>query len=299
VPSLEDRLARWERERSFHHSAFPADRLAVERQRTVSVVIPTRECAATIGEIVTTIVSLKERGVVDQVLVVDAGSADDTAVIADRAGAQVVMEDELLTGFGPAKGKGDAMWRALTCVEHDTVLYLDGDSGGFGEHFVCGTLGPLLCVDGVEFVKAHFRRPFATGEGPSRPADGGRVTELTARPLLRRFWPVLAGIRQPLAGETAASTALLRRIPFSVGYAVETAMLLDIAGLVRLEGIAQVDLELRINDHQSLQALSRMADEVLAAAAVRLARDGRLQDPAIDDSIVTERPPMNDVLASA
>ncbi len=294
--SVENRVVRWERERSYHHSRFPADRLAVERDRTVTVVVPTRECAATIGPICATLVSLKDRGVLDQVLVVDAGSSDGTAQIADRAGAQVVLEDDLLPAFGPVRGKGDAMWRSLVAVEHDVVCFMDGDSGGFGEHFPCGTLGPLLCESGVDFVKAHFRRPFSTGEGSERPEDGGRVTELTARPLLRRFWPVLAGVRQPLAGETAASAKLLRRIPFSIGYAVEIAMLLDVAGLVRLERIAQVDLDLRLNDHQSLQALSRMSDEVLAAAAVRLGRDGRLTGVADDE--VTERPPMDTVLGA-
>ncbi len=296
MTSVEQRVARWERERSFHHGAFPAERLAAERDRTVSVVVPTKECAATVGPIVATLVDLRDRGVLDQVLVVDAGSSDGTARLADAAGADVVMEDELLPAFGPPRGKGDAMWRSLSVVEGDVVCFLDGDSGGFGEHFACGTVGPLLLEPGVEFVKAHFRRPFKTGEGEERPADGGRVTELMARPLLRRFWPLLAGIRQPLAGELAGSRELLRRIPFSVGYAVETSMLLDVSGLVGLDGIAQVDLDLRLNKHQSLQSLGRMADEVLAAAAVRLARDGRLAD--VEPDAVLERPPMAQVLAA-
>lgn len=262
--------------RTFHHRQFeplPA---------SVSVVVPTRECARTIRPIVETVLALE---VADQVLVVDADSTDGTAAVAAAAGASVVSENALLPGFGPARGKGDAMWRALSVCTGDLVLYLDGDSRDFGAHFVTGTLGPLLTVEGVAFVKAFYRRPFGKA-----PEGGGRVTELAARPLLRRFWPDLAGLHQPLAGEMAASRALLSSVPFSTGYAVETAMLLDIAERVGPSAIAQVDLDVRRNDHQSLAALGAMADEVLAAAAVRLGLPG----PA-----PLERPPMADVLSAA
>jgi glucosyl-3-phosphoglycerate synthase len=295
MAAVADRVARWERTRTFHHSDFPADRLAVERDATVSVIVPTRNCASTIGAIAATLAGLRERGVVDQVLVVDAASPDGTAGIAARAGAEVVLEHELLPQFGPVLGKGDAMWRALSACRGDVVCYLDGDSEDFGEHFACGTLGPLVCEPGVRFVKAFFRRPFRAGG----PADGGRVTELTARPLLRRFWPELAGVRQPLAGETAAPRDLLCRLPFSVGYAVETAMLLDVYGEVGLRGLAQVDLESRQNAHQPLPALAPMADEVLGAVSVRLQRDGRLTQGAGDGPAPVERPPMRQVLQAA
>jgi glucosyl-3-phosphoglycerate synthase len=293
MAAVADRVARWERTRTFHHSSYPADRLAVEREATVSVVVPTRECAATIGEIAGTLMDLVERGAIDQVVVVDADSTDGTAAIAAAAGAEVVSERALLPRFGPVLGKGDAMWRALSVVHGDVVCYLDGDSGRFGEHFACGTLGPLLLEPGVHFVKAFFRRPYADGG----PEDGGRVTELTARPLLRRFWPELAAVRQPLAGEMAASRELLCALPFSVGYAVETAMLLDVHERVGLRGMAQVDLDVRQNAHQSLAALSAMADEVLAAVTVRLQRDGRLTEPGVAGPL--ERPPMAGVLAAA
>jgi len=282
--------------RTFHHADFPADRVAAERAETVSVVIPTRECGATIGPIAATVCALRERGVVDQLLVVDADSADGTAQIAAAAGATVVSENALLPEYGPAQGKGDAMWRALAACTGDVVCYLDGDSGHFGEHFVAGTLGPLLLEPGVELVKAFYRRPFRTAE-TELPDGGGRVTELTARPLLRRFWPELAGVRQPLAGEMAARRELLARLPFSVGYAVETALLLDVYRAVGLAGLVQVDLEERHNDHKSLPALAAMADEVLAAATARLVRAGRLA--ATDAPLPLERPPMAEVLAAA
>lgn len=262
--------------RTYHHRQFSP------QPASVSVVIPTKDCAGTIAPIVDTVLGLD---VAEQVLVVDADSDDGTAGIARAAGADVVSENALLPAFGPAAGKGDAMWRALSVCTGDLVLYLDGDSGDFGPHFVTGTLGPLLTVPGVQFTKAFYRRPF--GDAPD---GGGRVTELTARPLLRRFWPDLAGLHQPLAGEMAAARALLCSIPFSTGYAVETAMLLDVHARVGAHAIAQVDLDVRRNRHQSLQALAKMADEVLAAACARLDLPGERP---------LERPPMAEVLSAA
>ena len=282
--------------RTFHHREFPAGRLSVERGETVSVVVPTRNCAATIGPIAGTLARLREAGVIDQALVVDADSEDGTARIATEHGVDAVSENALLPEFGPARGKGDAMWRALSVCTGDVVVYVDGDSGAFGEHFVCGTVGPLLLEPGVEYVKAFFRRPFRA-EAATLPDGGGRVTELTARPLLRRFWPELAALLQPLAGEMAARRELLWRLPFSTGYAVETALLLDIHREVGAGALAQVDLEVRHNDHKSLPDLAPMADEVLAAATVRLVRAGRLADDGAEPPL--ERPAMSRVLAAA
>lgn len=276
---------------TFHHSQFGFARPA----GSVSVVVPTRDCAVTIGPIATTLRDLLDRGVIDQALVVDADSDDGTARIAAAAGIDVVSEHTLMPEFGPARGKGDAMWRSLSVCHGDIICFLDGDSGHFGEHFVAGTIGPLTTDPRVQFVKAFFRRPFRTPDG-ELPDGGGRVTELTARPLLRRYWPELAGVRQPLAGEMAARRDLLWRLPFSTGYAVETALLLDVYREVGLAGLAQVDLEVRQNDHKSLLALAPMADEVLAAVSVRLEREGRLMGTG-DGPI--ERPPMADVLAAA
>ncbi len=277
--------------RTFHHSDFPTERLAL-RTLGVTVVVPARECAATIGEVVGALVRLRERRVVDQVLVVDADSADGTARIARAAGAEVVSEGGLLPEFGPVVGKGDAMWRSLSVCRGDVVCFVDGDTANFDEHFATGMIGPLLLEPDVAFVKGFFRRPFRAGD-ELLPEDGGRVTELTARPLLRRFWPELAEVRQPLAGEMAARRDLLCRLPWSTGYAIETALLLDVYADAGIARIVQVDLDERLNDHKTLLDLAPMADEVLSAVTVRLARDGRLthEGPA-----PVERPPMERVL---
>ena len=269
--------------RTYHHAQF------APRASSVSVVVPTRDCAATIGPITEVLAGLRERGIVEQVLVVDADSGDGTAA---ASAVEVISENALLPEFGPVQGKGDAMWRALSACTGDLVLFLDGDTANFGEHFVTGTVGPLLDVPGVQFVKAYFRRPFH-----DQPEGGGRVTELAARPLLRRFWPDIAGLHQPLAGEMAAPRELLWSLPFATGYAVETAMLLEVRAAVGAHAIAQVDLDVRVNNHQALRALAPMADEVLAAATARLHREGRL--PAPGPELPVERPPMREVLARA
>src|SRR2546423_9302201 len=169
----------WHGRRSFHHSAFPPERIAAERSDGVSVCLPAREEAETIGRIVEVLMGLRERGAIDQVLVVDAASADGTAAIAERLGAEVVQQDALLPELGPVLGKGDAMWRALSALRGDVVCYLDADTEDFGHHFACGMVGPLVCERGISFVKGAYRRPFKL-DGAATADGGGRVTELTA-----------------------------------------------------------------------------------------------------------------------
>ncbi len=155
------------------------------------------------GRVVEELVKLRAAGAIDEVIVVDAASADGTAAVAEQAGATVRQEAELMPHLGPVRGKGDAMWRALGVTEGEIVCYLDADSEDFSAHFATGLLGPLVCERGVEFVKGFYRRPFEHG-GVALPEGGGRVNHLTARPALALFYPQLAEVRQPLAGEVAA-----------------------------------------------------------------------------------------------
>lgn len=272
---MEQRYESWLRERSFHHSGFPAERLAAERTASVSVCVPAREEAATIGSIVRDLVRLRERGVIDQVVVADASSVDGTGRIAHDEGADVYVQSELMSHYGPCSGKGDAMWRALSVLDGDVILFVDADSEDFGPHFALGMLGPLLLDDEIQYVKAFYRRPFKL-DSIAAPEGGGRVTELTARPLLNLFYPELAMFAQPLAGEIAARRELFERLPFSTGYTVEIAQLIDAWHAVGLWGMAQVDLDVRQNRHQSLRDLGPMAYAVLRGVTERLVREGRL-----------------------
>ncbi len=298
---------RWAKARSFHHSLFPPERVAAGRDLSVSVCLPARECAQTVGPIVRTLLGLREQGVIDEVVVVDADSADGTAAVAERAGAVVRQEAELMPSFGPVLGKGDAMWRALSALDGDLVCFLDADTENFSAHFAAGLLGPLVCESGVSFVKAFYRRPLHARWGPGvheaearaatvRADDGGsvedgggRVNHLMARPALALFYPELAGVRQPLAGEVAARRELLEGLPFVTGYGVEIAMLIDSWRAVGLDGMVQVDLDVHHNRHQPLSALSPMAATVLATVARRLQDEGRLR--GVMDGPV-ERPPL-------
>jgi glucosyl-3-phosphoglycerate synthase len=312
-------LEHWLERRSYGHEQFADLDCLAKRKRELSVavtaVLPAREVASTLGAIVDAIGALNERApLVDQVLVVDAGSADGTAEVARRHGAEVYDEDELMPGFGPAIGKGDAIWRALSVARGDLVMYLDTDTPDFAAQFVYGMLGPLLTVPELRFVKGSYSRPLTNGRRLV-PDEGARVTELTAKPLLNLFYPELGGFAQPLAGEMAAPRELLSSIPYLTGYAVETAMLIDVLAAVGIDAMAQVDLGNRTNRNQSLHELGKMSYAVLLAVASRLGREGRLLEsgPERDSYVrairsaaglsldrarveVVERPPIAEVL---
>jgi glucosyl-3-phosphoglycerate synthase len=265
--------------RTFRHTDFGDLDLSA-----VSVVLPARECADTVGPIVESI----EAG---QVLVVDAASADGTAEVAERAGAEVVQEAELLPEFGRVLGKGDAMWRALSAVRHDVVVYVDADTREFDSHFVTGLAGPLLTDPGIRFVKGSYTRPFVAG-GAVVEDGGGRVTELMARPLLRAFYPELAALVQPLAGEFAGRRELFESIAWATGYAAEIAMDIDVWKRVGIEAIAQVDIGERRQPHQPLKSLSGMASTILAAVCERLVEEGRMDADAAPAVEHVVRPPL-------
>jgi glucosyl-3-phosphoglycerate synthase len=294
--------------RPFHHLDFPLERLLERKRESVTVVLPARKVADTIGPIVERLRALGP--LIDQILVIDAASEDGTADVAAGAGAEVHQESELLPEFGQALGKGDAMWRALSVARGDLIVYLDSDTRAFPAHFATGMLGPLLCHDDVRFVKGFFRRPFTPADGEIRPVDGGRVTELTARPLLSAFYPELAAFIQPLAGEVAARRAFFDRLPFATGYAIETSMLLHARDeLGGTWGMAQVDLDVRHNYHQPLPQLGPMAYAVLRVVLERLRTDGRLLDDhapplqTADGQLIqvelVERPPYASIRARA
>jgi glucosyl-3-phosphoglycerate synthase len=266
--------------RSFDHSDFGGLDLAA-----VSVVLPAKECAATIAPIVA---ALQGCG---QVLVVDAASADGTGEIAAGAGAEVVQEAELLPEFGRVLGKGDAMWRALAAVRHDVVVYVDADTTDFDAHYVSGLAGPLLTDPAIQFVKGAYARPFVHGEAVVE-HGGGRVTELMARPLLRAFYPELAELVQPLAGEFAGRRELFERLSWATGYAAEIAMDIDVWKLAGIDAIAQVDIGERRQPHQPLKALGAMASSVLAAVCQRLAVEGRMDPAAVPRADFVIRPPL-------
>ena len=270
----------WFGNRTFHHSQFePPAKLRAAKERlglTVSVCLPTREEAATVGGIVRTLRrNLLERSrLIDEIVVMDAGSSDDTAAIAQAEGARVLLEAEVLPGEGPGSGKGEALWKSLHACQGDLLCWVDADIRNFHARFIYGLLGPLLLDPEIQYVKAFYERPIRE-RNALRATGGGRVTELLARPLINLLWPELAGIVQPLSGEYAGRRETLEQVPFFSGYGVELGLLVDIAARFGVDAIAQVDLDRRVHRNQDMQALGRMSFGILQAAFLRLAEEGR------------------------
>ena len=271
--------------RTYDHGDFSLeDLVAAKGEHTVSVCLPARDEAATVGAIVTTVLGeLAPTGLVDEVLVIDHGSSDATAVVAAAAGARVVATGAVLPELGEGDGKGEALWKSLAAAEGDIVVWCDADVRNFAAHFVTGLLGPLLTDDTITFVKAFYERP-----AHGRAGEGGRVTELVARPLLAALFPHLAGFEQPLAGEYAGRRALLERLPFVQGWGVELGLLVDVAALAGTAAMAQVDLGVRVHRNRPLDELVPQAEDVLRTA---LARAGVI-------AAVAERPPLARVSVS-
>ncbi|MFG2784494.1 glucosyl-3-phosphoglycerate synthase [Streptomyces prunicolor] len=298
----------WLSTRSWSMTDRPLHKILAAKHRTgqsVSVVLPALNEEATVGDIVAIIRHdlMQQVPLVDEIVVVDSGSTDRTSEVAAAAGARVVHRDDILPRIPAVPGKGEVLWRSLLVTSGDIVAFIDADLKEFSSDFVTGIVGPLLTDPGVDLVKAMYDRPLGGAAG-----QGGRVTEMMARPLLNMHWPQLAGFVQPLGGEYAARRSLLEQLPFPVGYGIELGMLVDALHLVGLDALAQVDVGVRKHRHQDGQALGRMAAQIYRTAQLRLAR-GHLIRPSLTQfergpdgfeprtySVDTEeRPPMADI----
>lgn len=273
-------VERWLTTRSWSKTDRPLHQLLAAKRATgqsVSVVLPALNEEETVGDIVTVIRHdlMRQVPLVDEIVVVDSGSTDRTSEVAAAAGARVVHRDDILPRIPAVPGKGEVLWRSLLVTGGDIVCFIDADLTEFSSDFVSGIVGPLLTDPGVDLVKGMYDRPLRGAAG-----QGGRVTELMARPLLNMHWPRLAGFVQPLGGEYAARRSLLERLPFPVGYGVELGMLVDALHLVGLDALAQVDVGVRRHRHQDGQALGRMSAAIYRTAQLRLAR-GHLIRPSL------------------
>jgi glucosyl-3-phosphoglycerate synthase len=303
-------VSHWLTQRTYRAASFSADCLLESKQRSgsgVSVVLPALDEERTVGAIVEVIrrAFVDDLPLVDELVVVDSGSTDRTASVAAAAGARVVHVDDVLPEHGHVPGKGEALWKSLFVTEGDLLVFLDSDVQGFDPCFVVGLLGPLLTDPTVGYVKGLYDRPLATADGLVA-SGGGRVTELTARPLLGALWPHLSGFVQPLSGEYAGRRRLLERVPFVSHYGVELGLLIDLAELAGIDALAQVDLGIRRHRHQTDAALGRMAGQILQTALARcpslqvvgdeliqFVRSGDAVESVAWDVGISERPPMS------
>ena len=273
---------------------------------TVSVVLPALNEQDSVGAVVASVAPLLG-SLVDELVVMDSGSTDDTVAEAARAGARVVRRHDVLGEYDVWPGKGEVLWRSLAATSGDVVVFIDSDLVEPDQAFVPALLGPLLLEQVVHLVKGFYRRPLRL-ETDEHGTGGGRVTELVARPLLSALRPALSGIVQPLGGEYGASRQLLESVPFAAGYGVEIGLLLDAEAAFGLDALAQVNLGVRKHRNRSLLQLGVMARQILGTALARCADSDGDSDGAAEltqfvqvagewlpdatEVLVADRPPM-------
>ncbi|KUH86389.1 MULTISPECIES: glucosyl-3-phosphoglycerate synthase [unclassified Mycobacterium] len=303
LPGAAVRTGQWLADRSWNRPAWSIAELeAAKNGRTISVVLPALNEEETVGSVVESIAPLMG-GLVDELIVLDSGSTDDTEIRALAAGARVVSREVALPEVAPQPGKGEVLWRSLAATTGDIVVFVDSDLIDPDPMFVPKLVGPLLTADGVHLVKGFYRRPLKVS-GSQDANGGGRVTELVARPLLASLRPELSCILQPLGGEYAGTRELLTSVPFAPGYGVEIGLLIDAYDRLGLDGIAQVNLGVRTHRNRSLTELATMSRQVIATLLSRCGvpdsgvgltqffADGDDYTPRTSPVSLTDRPPM-------
>ena len=277
---------KWFAENTFHADEF-ADlarlvTLKEERGVTISLALPALNEEDTVGNVIRTCqrALMEQFPLLDEIVLMDSDSTDRTREIATDLGIPVYIHQEILPQYGPREGKGEALWKSLFVTKGDLIFWVDTDIRNFHSRFVYGLIGPLLQRTRLKFIKGFYRRPLKAGS-QLKPGRGGRVTELTARPLLNLFYPSLSGVIQPLAGEYGGRREVLEKMPFSSGYGVEIGLLIDIFEKYKLSSIAQVDLVERIHKNQSLTNLSKMSFAIIQTLIHKIER--RYGQEILDD----------------
>ncbi|MFP4206669.1 MAG: glucosyl-3-phosphoglycerate synthase [Spirochaetaceae bacterium] len=309
----------WLKSNTFHHSQFRDLRTLVEEKEKrglrISLCIPTLNEEATIGKEVVIFRSelMMRYALLDEIAVIDSGSADSTLEVARSFGAETYLANEILPSLEPKQGKGENLWKAIYQLTGDIIVYIDADIKNIHPRFVYGLVAPLIFRDEIQYVKAFYDRPLASSHGV-RPSGGGRVTEILIRPLFSLFFPELTAIIQPLSGEYAVRREVLEEIPFPIGYGVETSHLLDVYTRWGMGAFGQTDLDQRVHRNQPTRSLGRMAFGILQTFLNRVQKLGvvpslpeissilrqfQVKDQvfeAVEHEIVEEeRPPMNTV----
>jgi glucosyl-3-phosphoglycerate synthase len=276
---------KWFAENTFHADEFKQlhELLALKHQQgvTISLALPALNEEQTVGKVINVMKKelMDKIPLLDEIVLIDSNSTDQTRKIAAQAGVPVYIHQQLLERLGARVGKGEALWKSMLVTRGDIIVWIDTDIVNIHPRFVYGIIGPLLLNPQVQLVKGFYHRPLKVGK--KMQAGGGRVTELTARPLLNLFYPELSGLVQPLSGEYAGRRQALERVPFSSGYGVETGLLIDIFERYGLNAIAQVDLLERIHHNQPLDALSKMSFAIIQTVIRKL--ESRFGRAALED----------------
>ncbi len=268
---------KWFAENTFHADEFRDLKYLLslkERQNvSISLALPALNEEATVGKVITTVRKslMFDVPLLDEIVLMDSDSTDRTREIAAELGVPVYIHQQVLPRYGARTGKGEALWKSLYCTRGDIIIWIDTDIVNISPHFVYGLIGPLLLKPELQFVKGFYRRPLKVGS-KMQAGSGGRVTELTARPLLNLFYPELSGLVQPLSGEYGGRRSALEQLPFFSGYGVEIGLLIDMLDKFGLDTIGQVDLQKRIHHNQPLESLSKMSFAIIQAVIRKLER---------------------------
>lgn len=266
---------KWFGQNTFHADEFYNLREMVELKKqqgvTISLALPALNEEETVGKVIRTMKKelMRRFPLLDEIVLIDSNSTDRTREIAKKEGVPVYIHQELLPHMEPRPGKGEALWKSLLVTRGDIIVWIDTDIVNIHPRFVYGIIGPLLINPQIQLVKGFYRRPLRVGQ-KMQAGGGGRVTELTARPLLNLFYPELSGVVQPLSGEYGGRRSALEQVTFYSGYGVETGLLIDIFEKFHLESIAQVDLLERIHHNQHLEALSKMSFAIIQTVIRKL-----------------------------
>jgi len=273
----------WLNNNTFHYSQFQdLDKLVEKKKKknlSISLCLPTLNEESTIAKEILIMRSelMSRHPLLDEIVVIDSGSQDNTKEIAKTYGAEVYDSSDILPELQSFIGKGENLWKALYITKGDIIIYIDADIKNIHHRFAYGLIGPLLLYDNIKYTKGFYDRPLAIGKNRSRPTGGGRVTELVIRPLFSLFYPELTQIIQPLSGEYAGYREIFEKIPFPIGYGVETSLIIDICQKWGLDVIAQVDLEKRIHRNQDTKALGRMSFSIMKTFLKRIEKLGKIE----------------------
>ena len=277
---------KWFAENTYHADEFDnLDRLLEikkEQGVSISLALPALNEEATVGQVIHSVKNALKDSVplLDEIVLIDSNSKDRTREIAAGLDIPVHIHQELLPEYGARRGKGEALWKSLYVTQGDLVVWIDTDIVNIHPRFVYGVIGPLLANPRLQFVKGFYQRPLQSNER-LQAGGGGRVTELTARPLINLFYPELSGVIQPLSGEYGGRREALEQMPFYSGYGVEIGLLIGIFEKYGLSAIAQVDLLERIHHNQDLEALSKMSFAILQTVFRKL--ESRYQHSVLED----------------
>ena len=271
-------LASWVRNNTYDAHDFDPDNLLelkLSSKTSVSAVITTRGKGRGTAALLDALGPLAEAGLIDEMIVLHPEKSENPPNLPTGARVRVYRDTDLMPGFGPVRGYGDALWRGVSAAGGEILLFLDPSVPDPGGRRTLGLLGPLLSRRDLRFVKGFSAEP-----------DGGLATgtrdldELLARPLINVYHPELAGFVEPLSPEFAARRALLSSLSFPAGYGAALSLLLDAANAAGIPALAQTQLHPRPAADVPLPDLCEAAYAILVAATARAHGDEDLDERA-------------------